>query len=413
MQQRLAVRLFNAAQRLAQRLGRRPLPFADSEAALLEAARRASGLDDFGDAAFREPLRVLLRAYDEEARLSPFGRMLARQGLVDILNSRLLVQRGWRENPKALSAPIRRPVFILGLPRTGTTALHHLLACDPANQVLEYWLAAAPGPRPPVADWPGDPRYRKAVRDLRTIYYLDPGLKAIHLLTADGPEECRHLFLQSFLDDTFDSNATIPSYTKWFAQQDMRPAYARHRDVLRLIQAPAPERRWVLKYPAHLRHLDVLLETYPDACIVQTHRDPARLLPSLCSLVSGWRSLYEDGLDRRAIGRWQLEMWSTLMLGAMRVRASEASQRFFDLHFRELVADPIAAVRRLYARFDLELTPDAERRMRDWQRENPQGRHGEHRYSAEPYGISEGEIAERFAPYTDHFAVERELAPNR
>ena len=118
-------------------------------------------------------------------------------------------------------------------------------------------------------------------------------LKAIHLMEADGPEECRHLFVQSFLDHTFDSNASIPGYTRYFEAQDMRPAYEWHRDVLRLVGSTSPERRWVLKYPAHMRELDALLAVYPDACVVQSHRDPARVLPSMCSLVTGWRSLYE------------------------------------------------------------------------------------------------------------------------
>ncbi len=406
--QRLLVGLYNGAQRLAERFGRTPPGFADSEEPLLEAARKATGLDDFGDPAFLASLRVLLRAYDEESQLTPFGRMMVRQELTGILKNRLSVQDAWRREPQRLEAPIRRPIFILGLPRTGTTALHHLLACDPANQVLEYWLAAAPGPRPPQSEWSADPRYKEAVRGLKVMYYLDPGLKAIHLMTADGPDECRHLFLQSFLDDTFDSNATIPSYTKWYAQQDMRPAYARHRDVLKLIQSSEPDRRWVLKYPAHMRNLRVLFETYPDACIVQTHRDPGRVLASLCSLVSGWRGIYEDAVDRFALGRWQLAMWSDMMNGALAVRDAADAGQFFDLPFGELVADPVAAVQRMYAHFGFELSAEAERAMAAWHADNPQGKHGGHQYAAADFGLSEGEIAERFAPYLERFQVARE-----
>lgn len=407
---RRLVELYNGVQRLAQALGRKEPGFVESEASLLEAACRATQLDNFGDDAFRTHLRVLLRAYDEEAHLTPFGRLMVMGELSAVLANRLTVQQAWTQQPAILEAPIRRPIFILGLPRTGTTALHFLLGQDPGNQVLEYWLAAAPGPRPPRSEWEQDPRYVAAVHGLRLMYNLDPSLKAIHLMTADGPDECRHLFLQSFLDDTFDSNATIPSYTKWYARQDMHPVYARHRDILKLIQAPHPERRWVLKYPAHMRNLRVLLDTYPDACIVQTHRDPARVLPSICSLVSGWRGLYEGEVDRHAIGKWQLDMWSSMVQTAMTVRDASPAAQFYDFSFHELVSDPIAAIKRMYGYFGFEFSPEAERRMQAWHAANPQGKHGGHHYVAADFGLSDGEIGERFASYMRHFEVARESA---
>lgn len=405
---RLAVRLYNAAQAALERLGRRPGSFVDAEEELLAAARKATGLSDFGEGIWREGLRVLLRCYDEEARLTPFGRTLVTGEVTGVLSARLLTEAGWHQRPDCLAHEIRRPVFILGLPRTGTTALHFLLGQDPDSQVLEFWLAVAPGPRPPRERWAGDPRFKASVKALRTMYWLDPDLKAIHLMTADGPEECRHLLAQSFVDDTFDSNATVPTYTKWFAEQDMRPAYARHRDVLRLVGADTPERRWVLKYPAHIRNLDVVLETYPDACFIQTHRDPARVLPSLCSLVSGWRGLYEGAVDPRAVGRQQLELWGGLMDTAIDMRRALPAERFYDLHFREVVEDPVGAVRRAYAHFGSELSEEAERRMRAWHAENPQGKHGGHRYTAEQFGLGEEAMAERFARYRAHYGVERE-----
>lgn len=404
----LFVRLYDGAQRALAALGRRPAAFLASEPALLDAARKAVGEGDGGDPGFREGLRVLLRAYDEEARLAPFGRLMVRGELTSVLANRMRVEKAWRERPELRGLPVRRPLFVLGLPRSGTTALHFLLAQDPANQVLEYWLAAAPGPRPPRESWAGDARFKAAQRALRLTYTLDPALKSIHWMTADGPDECRHLLMQSFVDHTFDSNASIPSYTKWFEAQDMRPAYRRHRDVLRLIGSPTPERRWVLKYPAHLRNLRALLEVYPDACIVQTHRDPANVLPSICSLVAGWRSLYEGDVDLRAVGRQQLELYAGMIRSGLEARASAPGRQFFDLDFREVLADPIEALRRCYAHFDLELTPAAERAMRDYHAANPQGRHGEHRYHASDYGLDPEEVDERFAGYVERFGVPRE-----
>ncbi len=383
---------------------------AAAEPELLDAARAATGLEDFGEGAWREHFRTLLRAYDEESCLAPAGVEMVRGELIGALSARLGCEAAWRRDPSMLRRPIERPLFILGLPRSGTTSLHWLLAQDPANQLLEYWLAAAPRPRPPRPTWEAEPAYQAAVSVLEWIYETDPSLKAIHWMEADGPEECRHLFVQSFLDHTFDSNATIPSYTRYFEAQDMRPAYERHRDVLQLVGSTSPERRWVLKYPAHMRELEALLAVYPDACIVQTHRDPASVLPSVCSLVTSWRSLYEGSADARAIGAWQLELYAGMIERAMAVREANDPKHFFDLPFRELVTDPVAAVQRIYTHFGFEWTVAAERRMRAWQEGNPQHKHGGHPYTLAEFGLREEEITERFHRYAECFGVPREAA---
>ncbi|MBW2445540.1 MAG: sulfotransferase [Deltaproteobacteria bacterium] len=323
--QRLPVRLFNATRRGIDRVRGREARF-EAEP-LLDAAREATGLSDFGVGPWREGFDTLLDAYNEESNLNPFGRFMVEGMLGGILQSRLQLEKAFHDEPALHDVKIERPIFILGLPRTGTTALHFLMGQDPDRQVLEYWLAAAPGPRPPRDAWAGDPRFKAAAQGLKLTYWLDPGLRAIHNLTPEGPEECRHLFLQTFVDHTFDANANIPSYTKWFDGQDMRPAYERHRDILRFIGSSTPGRQWVLKYPAHMRNLDALLEVYPDACFIQTHRDPAEVIPSVCSLVTGWRGIHEDTLDFEAIGRWQLELYAGWVENTMRVREERGSDR--------------------------------------------------------------------------------------
>lgn len=395
-------------QRLVEGIARGAVGFAEAEQALHDAAAVGAGVPDFGGEAYRAGLRVLLSAYDREARLTSDGRARVANEIIGVLRNRLAVQRALGTPSDPMATPIRRPIFVLGLPRTGTTALHHLLAQDPRNQVLEFWLAASPRPRPPRETWSREPDYEQAVALLDAMYAADPGLRAIHLMTADGPEECRHLLQQSFTDDTFECNATIPSYSAWYAQQDMHASYERHRETLMVVGATSPERRWVLKYPAHMRHLRALLATYPDACIVQTHRDPARVLPSLASLITGWRSLYEDAPDGRAIARWQLDSWADTLEDALAVRRASDPERFFDLDFREVVADPVRAVSRAYAYFELDAGEGAFERMRTWHTENPQGKHGEHRYDLAEFGLTAGQIHERFAEYLRHFGVERE-----
>jgi hypothetical protein len=407
--QRLPLRLFNGAMRTKERLGRPRPRLLDSREPLVAAAAWAAGVaPDLGLDDYSEALGVLLRSYDEESRLNPFGHWMVRQQLTALLRGRLEVEHARRLRPELFEAPVERPLFVLGLPRTGTTALHALLAQDPASQVLEYWLAASPRPRPPRAEWAKDPRFREAAQGLSLTYWLDPGLKAIHLLTADGPEECRLLLQHTFTDDSFECNSTLPSYSRWYATCDMRPAYRRHRDLLRLVGSNDPGRRWVLKYPAHLRHLRALLDVYPDACIVQTHRDPARVLPSLCSLIAGWRGIYEDNPDRRTIAHWVVDLWARTMEDAILVRRELGEERFVDVHFRETTSDAAAAVGRVYRHFGIDFPASTETALRAWQREHPRHQHGEHRYSAADFGLDAGSLRERFSAYIERFDIKAE-----
>ncbi|UCE85981.1 MAG: sulfotransferase [Deltaproteobacteria bacterium] len=388
--------------------GEVPASFRESEAALHEAAVEAVGCDDFGDPSYLDGLRVLLDAYDREAKLTPVGRQLTYRGIRNILVARLRVQQQLRAHPEALAAEIDRPVFICGLVRTGSTALHHLLGRDPDILVLPYWLACHPQPRPPRAEWDAHPDFRASVAELDGMYAADPSLKAIHFMEADGPEECRHFLAQNFTDDGFEVNTSIPSYRRWYASRFLRDTYLRHRDLLKLVGSTCPGRRWVLKYPVHMRNLRALLEVYPDACIVQTHRDPATVLSSYVSLIASFRSLFEDAIDRAAIARDQLELWAAGAEDAIAVRREHDAARFFDLHFRDTVADPIACVKRIYARFDLRLSEAGERALQRWHADNPPGKHGRHAYSMDDVGISRAEILDRFETYMDHFGIEPE-----
>jgi hypothetical protein len=382
--------------------------FADSEEALHAEASAEVGGDDFGDPSYLEGLRVLLEAYDREARLSAVGRQLAYDGILNVLKIRLRTQQMLEQDPAILETPIQRPIVILGLVRTGSTALHHLVGRDPGIQVLEYWLAGHPRPRPPRGEWEAHPDFRAAVAEIEGMYAADPSLKAIHFMEADGPEECRHFLAQNFTDDGFEVNATVPSYTRWYEAKFLKDTYLRHRDLLKLVGSTSPERRWILKYPVHMKNLRALLEVYPDACIVQTHRDPTKVLSSYISLVAGFRSLFEDDIDRDAIAKQQLEVWAAGAEAAIEVRRDRDPSQFFDLHFHDYVGDPIAAVKRIYDHFDLSLSEVGEGALRRWHESNPPGRHGKHQHSMEEVGISRAEILDRFAGYMDHFGMEPE-----
>jgi hypothetical protein len=377
-----------------------PASFVADESALHEEAIAIAGSHDFGDPAYREGLRAVLAAYDSEARFHEAGRPAARANLVQLLATRLRSQD--RVKRSAAGAPIQRPLIVLGMVRTGSTALHHLLAQDPQLQCLEYWLAARPQRRPPPASWPSHPDFRAAADEIEAMYAFDPALRKIHLMAADLAEECRHFLAQSFTDDSFEVNATVPSYTAWYEDGGHAAAYRRHRALVGLIGGD-DRRRWLLKYPVHLKHLADLLTVYPDACVIQTHRDPSQVMASYVELIAGFRAIYERDIDRAAIAREQLEVWAAGAERAVAVRARHDAAQFHDVFFRDFVRDPIGSVRGIYERFGLTMSDDAERRMRAWQGGNPDGGGPRQPRVWEDVELPRAAVLDRFAPYMRHF----------
>ncbi|MCC6847350.1 MAG: aminotransferase class III-fold pyridoxal phosphate-dependent enzyme [Deltaproteobacteria bacterium] len=385
--------------------------FRASDAALHAEAVAAAGCDDFGDRAYREGFERILDAYDREARFHDAGRAAARAHLVQLLATRLRCEAAL-EAPGAAAAAdaVRRPIVVLGLVRTGSTALHHLLAQDPSVQVLEYWLAARPRRRPPRAAWEAEPAFRAAAAEIDAMYAFDPGLRKIHLMMPDLAEECRHFLAQSFTDDSFEVNATVPSYVAWYEGGRHVAAYRRHRRLLGLVGGD-DGRRWVLKYPVHLKHLDALLAAYPDACIVQTHRDPAQVMASYVELIAGFRAIYEGDIDRAAIASEQLEVWAAAAERAMATRARHDPVQFHDVFFPDFVADPIASVRAIYGRFGMVLSAEAEARMRAWQGGDPDGAQARPRRVDDGLGLPPARVRERFAAYIGHFGLATDARP--
>lgn len=380
--------------------------FIDSEHALHDEAIAAAGSDDFGDPTYRDALRVILAAYDREARFHDAGRAAARANLVQLLATRLRSERRLKERGAGTTATIHRPLVVLGLVRTGSTALHHLLAQDPQLQSLEYWLAARPQRRPPPDGWTSHADFQAAVAEIEAMYAFDPALRTIHLMAADLAEECRHFLAQSFTDDSFEVNATVPSYTRWYEGGRHVAAYRRHRALAQLVGGD-DRRRWLLKYPVHLKHLAALLEVYPDACVIQTHRDPTQVMASYVELIAGFRAIFERDIDRAAIAREQLEVWAAGAERALAVRAKHDPAQFHDVFFRDFVADPIATVRTIYDRFGLVLSEEAERRMRAWQGGNPDGGKRPPRVW-EDVELPRAAVLERFATYMRHFDLAAE-----
>ncbi len=384
--------------------------FAEAEEELHEAAIEAVGFDDFGDPGYLEGLRVLLDAYDEEARFTDDGGRAARLMIVDTLRQRLRAERAWQAHPEVLDHAIERPLVICGLVRTGSTALHALMGQDPDVQPLQYWLARNPQPRPPRSTWRDHPDFRASDAEIQGMYDADPSLKAVHFMRADGPEECRHLLMQQFTDDAFEVNATVPSYSAWYAQADMLPSYERHRDLLKLIGSNDVGTPWLLKYPVHMRYMADFLEVYPDACVIQTHRDPLTVLPGYISLIAGFRAMNEERIDRQAIAEQVLDQWADGCGRMIALRKRRDPARFYDVQFADFMSNPIGTVEAIYAHFGRTLSAAGKAALEAWQSEHPEYRRDRHENStsAEDIGIDRKDILDRFSAYMEQHGMKPE-----
>ncbi len=381
------------------------MSFREAEGRLHEAAARTTGLEDFGDTEYLEGLRTLLGALDDESELSGVGLAVIEGMIVGALQGRLRSEQGFSAHPEAREVSIERPLVITGLARTGTSALHHLLAQDPALQGLELWLAHAPKPRPPRAEWPGDTDFSECDARMRALYERSPEMRAIHYSAADQVDECWYLLAQSFAHSGWEANTHVPTYSKWWAQHDMTPAYRRHRRNLQLIGLSAPDKRWLLKDSTHLFDLNAFLSTYPDALVVQTHRDPARVIPSTCSLCWSARAPVNENPDPEAFGRSTLDLWQRGVEASMQARRGRDPAQFYDLQFEDFQRDPLAAIADIYDHFSLPMAAAAESAMAGFRHENPRGKHGEHRVALSDWGLEADEIRGRFRTYIDLFRI--------
>ncbi|WP_410873326.1 sulfotransferase family protein [Nocardia sp. A7] len=359
-------------------------------------ATKLTGLTDFGTDDYTEALQVLLDSYRDEAGLTELGSKMSRFFLRGTLIARALSEAAWAANPGYAETPVTQPIFVTGLPRTGTTALHRLLAADPANQGLEMWLTDFPQPRPPRDTWGDNPAYQQIDAGLRQHQVQNPEFMGLHYMSASDVEECWQLLRQSGMSHSYECLAYVPGYSQWLAGQDWKPAYARHRRNLQLI-GMNDTRRWVLKNPSHLFCLDALLATYPDAIVIQTHRDPATIIPSVCSLnehaTRGWSTTFTG----ETIGRTQLDLWSRGLSAFTAARTRHPEATFIDVDFDDLRTDPTGVVDNIYTRIGTDLTPEARTAITNLDNESRTGaRKPTHHYSLADYGLTEQMVADSF-----------------
>lgn len=363
-------------------------------------AVKAVGLDDFGsdDDNYREALGVLLDSYRRDADFTEVGSKMSRFFLRNALVARLLSEASWQRYPEHSGVEIVRPIFVTGLPRTGTTALHRLLCGDPRHQGLELWLAEFPQPRPPRESWQSNPVFTELQSRFNQAHTENPDYSGLHYMTADEVEECWQLLRQSLHSVSYETLAHVPTYSRWLAGQDWTPSYRRHRRNLQLIGLNDSGKRWVLKNPSHLFALDALLAVYPDALVIQCHRPAETIMASMCSLAQQTTAGWSNTFTGRTIGADSFETWSRGLERFNAVRAQQDPAQFCDVDYFDLIDDPVGTVEAIYARFGIDCPPESLDAIRATDDESKKGpRAPKHEYSLADYGLTEDQVKSRFA----------------
>ena len=375
---------------------------------MIDGARRKTGLRDFGDEWFLDPFEVLVASTNAEAELTPLGRWIQRQRIVDALANRLRAETLLRQHPEVHGIDLGKVVVIAGLQRTGTTVLHRLIASHPRMRSLLAWEALRPAPA-------GTSGHRDARRRIgwaktveRAVGYLAPALLDVHPFEHDAPEEDILLLDMSFMSQTPEATMHVPTYSAWLEQQDHARAYHYARTLMKLLLWQRPGDNWVLKTPHHLEHLDVVLDVFPSATIVQTHRAPERALASFCSMVAHARGMFSDRVDPRVIGAHCLRKARRMVDRSVSVRDAASPEHFVDVAYRDLLRDPMAEVRRVHERTGLGFDGEALRAARRTVVQNVQHRHDRHVYQPASFGLDADVLARSFSFYRSRFGVPSE-----
>ncbi len=375
-----------------------------------QALRRAEHAD-FGDPPVEEPLRRLLESLDAEAHLTLIGRLSVRQHLLEMLETRLQLVGSWARTPEIQAQPIRRPIFITGMARSGSTFLHSLLAHDPANRVPSIWEVMLPYPPPQRERFHTDPRIRKTERRLRAFRWLAPRAQEVHPLSATLAQECIAILSYTFYADEFVTLFRVPGYEAWLRQENLLGAYQFHRRFLKHLQWHYRGERWVLKSPDHGWGLEALFQTYP-ACVVRMLRDPLKVLASTASVIAILQGAFSRRTDVDEIGAHEVDALKNLLQQWTRFQArhAELTPQILDVHYLDLIRDPLTTAKRVYEHFGLPLSRDAEARMVEFvTRWEQNRRNNSHRYRLRDFGLEQIRKYPFFATYRDHFDIEAEV----
>jgi hypothetical protein len=373
-----------------------------AEAMVAEAEKRAGR--KFLDLSFLRPLRILLKSYNEEADLSVFGSLAVKWDIARFLANLLRLEAEEEKSPDVLREQIARPIFITGLPRSGTTFLHSLLAQDPANRVPLSWQTIYPYPL--ARDARHDGRAARVERQFRMFEKLSPGVGSLHPLAAGTPQECTEITAHVFRSLRFDTTHFVPSYQQWLIKEGHLEAFRFHKRFLQHLQSQLGRGQWMLKCPDHVFTLEAIKQVYPDARFVFVHRDPLSVLPSVAKLTELLRTPFTRKIDRHQIGQQVSERW---VEGVMLIAAdSETEGNIFHVHYRSLIAQPAETVAAFYSYFGLPFTAVARTHIEEFIRNTPRGGYGVNTYDFEESGLDAAILREQFRPYMATFGIESE-----
>ena len=370
-----------------------------NEESLSNAAIKQTGLTDFGDPHYRQGLTSLIESAENDAKLHFIGRKVMSALITMFLVNRLLLAETRKRRPEIFHTALLPPLVILGLPRSGTTFLHGMLALDPANQAIPAWQAMRP-----IAKSEPDRRRQDYHWENKVQSLLIPKLDSMHYSRTDTPEECILLFGTTFVSAVFSTCAPVYGYQDWLSSQDRLMAYQEYLALLQIIQHPNPSRRFALKSPAHTGAIDTLLSVIPDAMIIQTHRHPVPVCNSTNSLIYQMHNLVTEKHDIPKMVKVNIDTLVQWAKSSMAVRDSNAT-RIHDVYYDLLVADPIGTVKRIYDHYELAWTRDFEARLQAFVTAHPQGQHGKHVYSGSDFGLKDEETTKRFGAYIRRFRL--------
>lgn len=405
LQYNTVLKVANVVARATEALG---LPLGRLEVeSILDAARRQTGLTDWGDDSFLVPMQKVVAAVEARGQFTPLARVILRQSWIRAVCNRLWVKDWTDRHPEIAKQPVSRPIFVLGFPRTGTTLLQNLLAQQPGRRGLPFWEVSAPVPVHEDPEIDRDTRRRTAKMMLGAAYQAAPEMSAVHFVDMDTLEECWPLFANTFAVMNWELQSGLDTYGDWLMKDwDMTRSYAEYKQYLQVLLDRNPAEQLVLKCPEHLWFVDALLSVFPDACIVWTHRDPYDTIASYCSLMSlQWRTLF-GRIDRLEIGEFMQRRMLVGIERAMEARTRHDPARFFDVRFEDLVANPGDVVARLSSHFDLPLAPDFQEQVTSYLGRKRADERGSHKYDGSLYGLDRDAIHRQYADYIRTFDID-------
>lgn len=376
--------------------------------ALVDRARAVTGLDDFGEGPWRDGLDVLCSSLSTEARMNDTGVAVTEARLENLLRERLRIEDWYRRHPEIAEERVEGPLVIIGLPRTGTSALSNLLAADPSTRSLRAWESGSPTPPPATATETTDARIARTQAGIEMLHDMLPVMRDMREDTAWTTAESNDLLGMSMRAHQFSGMAWVPSWDAWWlGLPELSGAYSYHRRVLRLLQWRCPPRRWHLKNPADIFFLEDVCAAYPDVRFVWTHRDPSTALVSVTSLIDTMYGLVTDHVDRAALGRHVVDLWAEGIERALAWRSAHGDDRFVDVAMRDLLEQPMHTVTRIYEGIGWPLTEAASQAFRLWIEQHGRGTHGRHTPVPSDYGLVSGGVRGRFANYLERFPEAR------